>query len=47
MGGAFAGLTGDKSRQAKYEVQHDTGKTRQRGVEHDVVKQAEAQQKDL
>lgn len=47
VGGAVAGLTGDKSKQAEYEAQHDTGKTRQRGAEHDVLKQAEAQQKDL
>lgn len=47
MGGAVAGLTGDMSKQAEYEAQHDTGKTRQRGAEHDVLKQAEAQQKNL
>ena len=49
VGSTVAGLAGDHSKQAEYEHQHDTGKTRQRGAEHDVVKQAEAQsaQRDL
>ena len=36
VGGAVAGLTGDKSEQAKREAQHDQGKTLQRGVEAEV-----------
>ncbi|KAK7454191.1 hypothetical protein Landi51_03311 [Colletotrichum acutatum] len=48
IGGAVAGLTGDKAGQAHYEGLHDTGKTQQRGAEHDIQKQAEArQQRDL
>ncbi|KIV97136.1 hypothetical protein PV10_00922 [Exophiala mesophila] len=45
MGSAVAGLTGDREAQAKYADQHDEGKTRQRGVELDLQKQAEAEQK--
>ncbi|KAK0635168.1 hypothetical protein B0T17DRAFT_481973 [Bombardia bombarda] len=44
VGGAFAGVTGDRVKQAEYQSQHDTGKTQQRGAEHDIVKQAEARQ---
>ncbi|UQC85223.1 uncharacterized protein CLUP02_10720 [Colletotrichum lupini] len=44
IGGAVAGLTGDKAGQAHYEGLHDTGKTQQRGAEHDIQKQAEAKQ---
>ncbi|KXH59823.1 hypothetical protein CNYM01_05400 [Colletotrichum nymphaeae SA-01] len=44
IGGAVAGLTGDKAGQAHYEGLHDTGKTQQRGAEHDIQKQAEARQ---
>lgn len=43
VGGAVAGLTGDREAQAKFADQHDEGKTRQRGVELDLDKQAEAQ----
>lgn len=45
VGGAVAGLTGDRAEQAKYADIHDEGKTRQRGVELDFDKQAAAQQK--
>lgn len=43
LGGAVAGLTGDRTEQAKYADMHDEGKTRQRGVELDLDKQAAAQ----
>lgn len=45
VGGAVAGLTGDREGAAKYADQHDEGKSRQRGVEIDLQKQAEAQRK--
>lgn len=45
LGGAVAGLTGNRESQAKYADQHDEGKTRQRGVEMDLDKQAKAQEK--
>ncbi|OQU99763.1 hypothetical protein CLAIMM_05350 [Cladophialophora immunda] len=45
VGSAVAGLTGDRTEQAKYNEMHDEGKTRQRGVELDLDKQAAAQQK--
>ena len=45
LGGAVAGLTGDREAQAKYADQHDEGKTRQRGVELDLDKQVKAQEK--
>ncbi|KAH0848753.1 hypothetical protein AYO21_09884 [Fonsecaea monophora] len=45
VGSAVASLTGDRSEQAKYNEIHDEGKTRQRGVELDLDKQAAAQQK--
>ncbi len=32
LGGAAAGLTGDSTKQAQYQEQHDIGKTQQRGV---------------
>lgn len=44
LGSGIAGLTGDRVKQAEYQDQHDTGKTQQRGAEHDIVKQAEAKQ---
>jgi len=40
VGGAVAGLTGDREAQAKYADKHDEGKTRQRGAEIDIDKQA-------
>lgn len=45
VGGAVAGLTGDREGQAKFADQHDEGKSRQRGVEMDLNSQAAAQQK--
>ncbi|KAM0720202.1 hypothetical protein Q7P37_004338 [Cladosporium fusiforme] len=42
VGGAFAGLTGDEAEKKKRELQHDEGKTLQRGVESEVSKKAEA-----
>lgn len=44
-GGAAAALTGDRAEQARYADMHDEGKTRQRGVELDLDKQAAAQHK--
>lgn len=46
VGGAVAGLTGDRSKQTEYQDKHDTGKAQQRGVEHDLQKQAEAQRRE-
>lgn len=43
VGGAATALTGDKTKQKEFEAQHDTGKTAQRGVEHDLSKKADAQ----
>lgn len=40
VGGAIAGLTGNKTEQAARQQQHDEGKTRQRGVEADLDKKA-------
>ncbi|KAI1497091.1 hypothetical protein F5X99DRAFT_33605 [Biscogniauxia marginata] len=42
VGGAVAGLTGNQKAKADFENQHDTGKTQQRGAEHDILKNAEA-----
>lgn len=44
IGSAVAGLTGDRAKKVEYQNQHDTGKTQQRGVEHDINKQAAARQ---
>ncbi|SMQ46168.1 unnamed protein product [Zymoseptoria tritici ST99CH_1A5] len=41
VGGAVAGLTGDREAQAKAQEKHDVGKTLQRGVEAEVSKQAQ------
>jgi hypothetical protein len=46
VGAAVAGLTGDKDTQQKRQEQHDVGKTLQRGVEADLQKTADAQQKE-
>lgn len=40
-GSAFAGLTGNKTEQAKYQTQHDVGKTQQRSAEADIQKQSD------
>lgn len=45
VGGAVAGLTGDRSEQERYNEQRAEGKTQQRGVEHDLQKQADADRK--
>jgi uncharacterized protein YjbJ (UPF0337 family) len=39
VGGAVAGITGDRDAQLKAEQQHDAGKTQQRGAEVDIQKQ--------
>ncbi|KAI9742176.1 MAG: hypothetical protein M1818_004076 [Claussenomyces sp. TS43310] len=39
VGGAFAGLTGDRAAQQDAQDKHDVGKTQQRGAEHDILKQ--------
>jgi uncharacterized protein YjbJ (UPF0337 family) len=39
VGGAVAGLTGDRAGQEKRNQQHDVGKTLQRGAEADIQKQ--------
>lgn len=46
LGSAVAGVTGDRSKQAEYQRQHDVGKTQQRGAEHDIQKQADAASRD-
>jgi hypothetical protein len=46
VGGAVSNLTGDKDKEAHYDELRAEGKTRQRGVEHDVQKQAEAERRD-
>ena len=43
VGSAFAGITGNNAAKAEYAQQHDVGKTQQRGAEHDIQKQAEAE----
>jgi hypothetical protein len=44
VGGAVAGLTGDRAKQNAYQDQHDAGKTQQRGVEKDIQREAEARE---
>lgn len=39
VGGAVAGITGDRDAQLKAQDKHDIGKTQQRGAEHDIQKQ--------
>jgi uncharacterized protein YjbJ (UPF0337 family) len=39
VGGAVAGVTGDREAQKAAERQHDTGKTLQRGAEAEIQKQ--------
>lgn len=39
VGGAVAGITGDREAQVKAQEQHDVGKTQQRGAEADIQKQ--------
>lgn len=40
-GSAFAGLTGNKADQEKYQAKHDIGKTQQRSAEADIQKQSD------
>jgi uncharacterized protein YjbJ (UPF0337 family) len=42
LGGAAAGLTGNREKMTEFQDQHDVGKTRQRGAEVDIQKQADA-----
>jgi hypothetical protein len=39
VGGAVAGVTGDRDAQLRAQEQHDVGKTQQRGAEVDIQKQ--------
>lgn len=39
VGGAVAGITGDRQKQQDAQDKHDIGKTQQRGAEHDIIKQ--------
>jgi hypothetical protein len=43
IGSAVSGLTGDQAKQAQYNEMRAEGKTQQRGAEHDITKQAEAE----
>ncbi|KAF2972411.1 hypothetical protein GQX73_g1054 [Xylaria multiplex] len=43
IGSAVAGITGNQKAQADYQEQHDSGKTQQRGAEHDIKKKADAE----
>ncbi len=42
LGGMAAGITGDREKQEKYQLQHDDGKAQLRGAQHDIQKQADA-----
>lgn len=42
LGSAAAGLTGDRAKQEEMNQRHDAGKTQERGAEHDIQKQADA-----
>ncbi|KAI9759776.1 MAG: hypothetical protein M4579_002075 [Chaenotheca gracillima] len=42
VGSAASGLTGNREEQARFQDQHDRGKTTQRGAEADIQKQADA-----
>ena len=46
VGSAISGITGDKDGQAHYEQMRAEGKTQQRGAEHDIIKQAEADRRE-
>ncbi len=41
LGGAGAGITGDREAQEKYQMMHDDAKTKQRSAEQDIQKAAE------
>ncbi|CCC08882.1 hypothetical protein SMACR_07519 [Sordaria macrospora] len=45
LGNAAAALVGDREKEAEYQAQHDVGKAQQRGAEHDISKEAEAQKR--
>ncbi|PKS04878.1 hypothetical protein jhhlp_008242 [Lomentospora prolificans] len=45
VGGATAALTGDRAEEQRYAAKHDEGKARQRGVELELNKKAEAEQR--
>ncbi|KAF2665874.1 hypothetical protein BT63DRAFT_427673 [Microthyrium microscopicum] len=45
IGSTVAGITGNTAEQAKRQAQHDQGKSLQRGVEADLQKQVDAEQK--
>lgn len=42
LGGMAAGITGDREKQEKYQMQHDDGKTQLRSAQADIKKQADA-----
>lgn len=42
----MSNLTGDKEQEAHYDELRAEGKTRQRGVEHDIQKKAEAESRE-
>lgn len=42
VGGMVAGITGDKEREEQERLRHDDAKARQRGVEAELQKQADA-----
>lgn len=42
MGGAFAGLTGDREKEEEMRIKHDDAKTKQRSAEADIAKVADA-----
>ncbi|KAF4124246.1 CsbD-like [Geosmithia morbida] len=44
IGGAIAGVTGDKKGEEHYDKMRAEGKTQQRGAEHDIRKQSEARE---
>ena len=46
IGSAVSGLTGDQAGHAHYEQMRAEGKTQQRGAEHDIQKQAEAERRE-
>ncbi|KAF4439670.1 mismatched base pair and cruciform dna recognition [Fusarium acutatum] len=46
VGGAVSNLTGNKEQEAHYDELRAEGKTRQRGVEHDIQKKAEAESRE-
>ncbi|OAA57371.1 mismatched base pair and cruciform DNA recognition [Niveomyces insectorum RCEF 264] len=43
VGGGVANVFGNPDAEAEYRKQHDVGKTQQRGAEHDIQKQADAE----